>query len=89
MTIGFVFSVGHRRDEEGRTVREGSAVGAGKGMSRRSAAREFGLARKTVSKVLGYSLPPGYWRLLAIVFGVKPDGIFDGIVRNSQRSDVK
>jgi transposase len=31
-------------------------------MSRRSAAREFGLARKTVSKMLEYSAPPGYQR---------------------------
>ena len=32
------------------------------GMSRRAAAREFGLARKTVSKMLEYSVPPGYQR---------------------------
>ena len=32
------------------------------GMSRRAAAREFGLARKTVGKMLEYSLPPGYQR---------------------------
>ena len=32
------------------------------GMSRRPAAREFGLARKTVRKMLEYSLPPGYQR---------------------------
>jgi transposase len=32
------------------------------GMSRRAAAREFGLARKTVSKMLEYPLPPGYQR---------------------------
>jgi hypothetical protein len=32
------------------------------GTSRRAAAREFGLARKTVSKMLEYSLPPGYQR---------------------------
>jgi transposase len=32
------------------------------GMSRRAAAREFGLARKTVCKMLEYSLPPGYRR---------------------------
>jgi len=32
------------------------------GMSRRAAAREFGLARKTVSKMLEYSAPPGYQR---------------------------
>jgi transposase len=32
------------------------------GMSQRAAAREFGLARKTVSKMLEYSVPPGYRR---------------------------
>jgi len=32
------------------------------GKSRRAVAREFGLARKTVSKMLAYSLPPGYRR---------------------------
>jgi len=32
------------------------------GKSRRAVAREFGLARKTVNKMLGYSLPPGYRR---------------------------
>jgi transposase len=32
------------------------------GMSRRAAAREFGLARKTVSKMLEYAAPPGYQR---------------------------
>ncbi len=32
------------------------------GMSQRAAAREFGLARKTVSKMLEYTAPPGYQR---------------------------
>jgi transposase len=32
------------------------------GMNRRAAAREFGLARKTVHKMLEYSAPPGYQR---------------------------
>jgi transposase len=32
------------------------------GKSRRAAAREFGLARKTVRKMLEYSVPPGYQR---------------------------
>jgi transposase len=32
------------------------------GQSRRAVAREFGLAGKTVSKMLAYSLPPGYRR---------------------------
>ena len=33
------------------------------GKSRRAVAREFGLARKTIGKMLEYSLPPGYRRL--------------------------
>jgi transposase len=32
------------------------------GKSRRAVAREFGLARKTIRKMLEYSLPPGYRR---------------------------
>jgi transposase len=32
------------------------------GMSRRQAAREFGLSRKTIQKMLAYSAPPGYAR---------------------------
>jgi len=32
------------------------------GKSRRAVAREFGLGRKTVGKMLEYSLPPGYRR---------------------------
>jgi len=32
------------------------------GRSRRAVAREFGLARKTIRKMLEYSLPPGYQR---------------------------
>ena len=32
------------------------------GMSIRQAAREFGLSRKTIRKMLAYSVPPGYAR---------------------------
>lgn len=32
------------------------------GMSIRQAAREFGLSRKTIRKMLQFSLPPGYER---------------------------
>src|SRR5579863_6782202 len=32
------------------------------GMSEREAARQFGLARETVRKMLRYSVPPGYQR---------------------------
>jgi transposase len=31
-------------------------------MSEREAAKQFGLARETVRKMLGYSVPPGYRR---------------------------
>ena len=34
------------------------------GKSQRTVAREFGLARKTVRKMLAYSAPPGYQRRL-------------------------
>ena len=30
------------------------------GQSRRSVAREFGVSRKTIQKMLTYSVPPGY-----------------------------
>jgi hypothetical protein len=33
-------------------------------MSEREAARQFGLARETVRKMLRYSVPPGYRRQL-------------------------
>ena len=32
------------------------------GISEREAARQFGLARETVRKMLRYSIPPGYRR---------------------------
>ena len=32
------------------------------GMSIREAARQFGVHRKTVKKILGFSIPPGYQR---------------------------
>ncbi len=32
------------------------------GLSRREAARRFGIDRKTVSKMLAFSVPPGYRR---------------------------
>jgi hypothetical protein len=34
------------------------------GQSRRSVAREFGVSRKTIQKMLTYSVPPGYQRQL-------------------------
>jgi helix-turn-helix, Psq domain len=40
-------------------VRRAVQVG---GMSIRLACREFGLARKTIQKMLAYSVPPGYAR---------------------------
>ena len=50
------------------------------GMSGREAARQFGLDRKTVSKILKYSVPPGY-RRMAPVHRPKLDGFTDIIDR--------
>jgi transposase len=33
------------------------------GLSQREAARQFGIDRKTVRKILAFSIPPGYRRL--------------------------
>jgi transposase len=38
-------------------------------MSEREAAKEFGLARETVRKMLRYSAPPGYSRIRAVTTG--------------------
>src|SRR5471032_1261487 len=56
------------------------------GLSRREAARRFGIDPRTVAKMLAFSVPPGYRRskpprpsiLFAPVgrFGEKPDGHF-------------
>ena len=36
------------------------------GRSQRAVAREFGIARKTIQKMLRYSVPPGYQRQQAV-----------------------
>ena len=38
------------------------------GMSRREAARIFGIDRRTVDKILKFSLPPGYRRTVILPF---------------------
>src|SRR5258708_1806987 len=51
------------------------------GMSRREAARQFGIDPRTVAKMLAFSVPPGYPRRQRAA-RPKPDpftGIFDGI----------
>ena len=42
------------------------------GRSQRSVAREFGLARVTVRKMLGYSIPPGSLVVLLVVVTAPP-----------------
>jgi len=61
------------------------------GMSMRQAAREFGLSRKTIRKMLQYSLPPGYERKKPVV---RPKlgpwlGIIDQILVEDQSQSKK
>jgi transposase len=60
-------------------------------MSIREAARQFGLARKTIRKMLAYSVPPGYGRKKPVV---KPKlgpwlGIIDQILEEDQSQPRK
>jgi transposase len=61
------------------------------GMSQREAARQFGLARKTIRKMLAYSIPPGYDRKKPVV---KPKlgpwlGVIDQILEDDQTQPKK
>ena len=61
------------------------------GMSIRQAAREFGLARKTVRKMIQFSLPPGYERKKPVA---KPKlgpwlGIIDQILEDDREQHKK
>jgi len=61
------------------------------GMSQRQAAREFGLSRKTIRKMLAYSAPPGYARKKPVL---RPKlgpwlGIIDQILDNDQTQPKK
>src|SRR5208282_5604587 len=51
-----------RRDERRGTVRAGAASGVCGGMSRREAARRFGIDPRTVAKMLAFSVAPGSWQ---------------------------
>ena len=69
-------------------VRRAVLVG---GMSRRAAAREFGLARKTVTKMLEYSVPPGYQRQKPVrrpMLGPW-QGVIDAILEDDKRRPRK
>lgn len=54
--------MGHRRHVHSGTVCKGTAGSSCGGASQREVAREFGLSRKTVRKMLAYAVPPGYQR---------------------------
>ena len=61
------------------------------GRSRRAVAREFGLARKTIDKMLRYSVPPGYQRQLPVR---RPKlgpwlGVIDAIVKDDKTRPPK
>src|SRR5216684_2374683 len=54
--------VGYRRDVQRGDLWASAPSGLCGGMSERQVAREFGLARETVRKMLQYAVPPGYRR---------------------------
>ena len=61
------------------------------GMSIRQAAREFGLSRKTIRKMMQFSLPPGYERKKPVV---RPKlgpwlGVIDQILVDDQTQPKK
>ena len=55
-------SMEHRRDVPGGDIRACTAGGRVEGRSQRAVARDFGLSRETVRKMLQYAVPPGYQR---------------------------
>ena len=61
------------------------------GRSQRAVAREFGIARKTIQKMLRYSVPPGYRRQQAVK---RPKlgpwlGVIDAILEEDKRQPAK
>ena len=60
------------------------------GRSQRAVAREFGIARKTIQKMLRYSVPPGYQRQQAVK---RPKlgpwlGVIDAILKEDKTRPV-
>ena len=69
-------------------IRRGVLV---EGRSQRSVAQEFGLARVTVRKMLGYSIPPGYRRQQPVK-RPKPGpwvGVIDAILEEDKQRPAK
>ena len=61
------------------------------GRSQRAVAREFGIARKTIQKMLRYSVPPGYRRQQAVK---RPKlgpwlGVIDAILEEDKTQPAK
>ncbi|MGD0976101.1 MAG: hypothetical protein ABR866_18600 [Candidatus Korobacteraceae bacterium] len=61
------------------------------GRSQRAVAREFGIARKTIQKMLRYSVPPGYKRQQA---AKRPKlgpwlGVIDAILEEDKRQPAR
>ena len=52
----------HRKGVPSGTVCSRATRGLCEGISEREASQRFGIARKTVHKMLSYSAPPGYQR---------------------------
>jgi len=55
-------SVGHRRDVQGGALWASSAAGSGRWGKSACCAREFGISRKLVRKMVSFTAPPGHRR---------------------------
>ena len=81
-------SMGHQRDVQGGTLWTCATCGiGGEGRSQRAVAREFGISRDMVGKMLRYAAPPGYQRQQAVK---RPRlgpwlGVIDAILENDKR----
>ncbi len=81
----------HRRDVRGGDLWACTASGSSEGKSQRAVAREFGLSRETVRKMLQYAVPPGYQRQQPIR---RPKlgpwlGVIDVILEDDKQRPVK
>ena len=83
--------VGHRRDVQGGTLRSGTSCGSGGWGESTNGGAEFGISRKSVRKMVSFSVPPGYRRQQAVK-RPKLDpwvGVIDAILEDDKQRPAK